>query len=187
MELLSTAAGFAGGAATAQLLGRLREHRTAPTGLADLLGWGFLVDEGVVLQKDGSLLAGFAYTGPDVSAATTAELDALTRHVNDALLPFADDWMFHVDAVRRRATAYPAGVFPDAVSGLIDEERRRTYQVTESSQFETICAFVVTYLPPPALYSRLATWLCKVVAVGQRTGTVFWPDSDRRLLHSSID
>lgn len=158
MELLSTAVGLAGGAAAAQALGRLREHRTAPTGLADLLGWGFLVDDGVVLQKDGSLLAGFEYAGPDVSAATAAELDALTRHVNDALLPFADDWMFHIHGIRRLATAYAPGVFPDPVSGMIDEERRIAYRMTESSQFETSYALVVTYLPPPELYSRLAMW-----------------------------
>ena len=35
-----------------------------PAGVADLLNWGFLVDDGppaVVLQKDGSLLAGWRY------------------------------------------------------------------------------------------------------------------------------
>ncbi len=168
MELLSTAVGLAGGAAAAQVLARLREHRTSPTGLADLLGWGFLVDEGVVLQKDGSLLAGFEYAGPDVGAATAAELDALTRHVNDALLPFADDWMFHIDGIRRVAAAYPPAVFPDRVSGMIDEERRNAYRVTESSQFETSYVLVVTYLPPPELYSRLATWF---VQGGGQVGT----------------
>src|SRR6185437_12196790 len=136
MELVSMGLGFAGGAAAAQGLAHLREHRVEPTGLADLLGWGFLVADGVVVQKDGSLVAGFAYAGPDVGAATTADLDALTRHVNEALLPFADDWMFHVDAIRRPAAAYPAGDFPDPLSQCIDEERRAAYRLTESCQFE---------------------------------------------------
>jgi type IV secretion system protein VirB4 len=167
MELFSAALGVAGGAAAAQAVAQLREHRTEPTGLADLLGWGFLVGDGVVLQKDGSLLAGFAYSGPDVSAATAAELDALTQHVNDAFLPFADDWMLHIDAIRRPAVAYPAGVFPDAVSRLIDDERRAAYRVTEQGQFETSYALVITHLPPAELYSRLATWF---VRGGNRTG-----------------
>ena len=121
MELLSTAAGVAGGVALGRGVARLREHRTVAAGLADLLGWGFLVADGVVLQKDGSLLAGYRYAGPDVSAATPAELDALSRHVNDALLPFADDWMLHVDAVRRPAGPYPAS----AVSGSGDPAHGR--------------------------------------------------------------
>ena len=158
MELMSTAAAAAAGAAIARAVSRLREHRTEPAGLADLLGWGFLIGDGIVLQKDGSLLAGFRYAGPDVSAATPAELDALSRHVNDAIIPFADDWMFHVDAVRRPAAAYTAGVFPDALSQLIDEERRASYGQRASQQFETTYTLVVTHIPPPELFSRLSAW-----------------------------
>ena len=64
MSLLAAAAGLTAGALGAAGLGRLREHRAAPRGLADLLGWGFLVGEGVVLMKDGSFLAGVARPGP---------------------------------------------------------------------------------------------------------------------------
>ena len=111
MDFVSLAIGGVGGGAAVHAIEHLREHRTTPTGLADLVNWGFLVDDGVVLQKDGSLLAGWRYRGPDPSAATPEELDALARHVNDALLPFTDDWMFHVDAIRRPAVAYAAPRF----------------------------------------------------------------------------
>ncbi len=137
---------------------RLREHRQQPVGLADLLGWGFLVADGVILQKDGSLLAGFEYAGPDVSAATPAELNLLSRHVNDALVPFVDDWMLHVDAIRQPATAYAASVFPDPVSQFIDEERRSAYQKRAGQQFESTYTLVATHLPPPELFARLSTW-----------------------------
>jgi len=44
------------------------ETRTQPQGLADLLLWFGLVDDGIVLQRDGSLLAAWQYprTGPSV-------------------------------------------------------------------------------------------------------------------------
>ncbi len=154
MDLFTAALGMAGGAAAARGVSRLREHRSSAAGLADLLNWAFLVDDGVVLQKDGSLLAGFRYAGPDMNAATPAELDALSRHVNDALLPFADAWMFHVDAIRRPAVAYPASTFPDPVTQLIDEERRATYRARAGRQFETEYYCVLTHLPPPELLSR---------------------------------
>ncbi|NUQ21151.1 MAG: hypothetical protein HOQ09_09340, partial [Gemmatimonadaceae bacterium] len=128
MDLFALTAGSAAGVAIARLVAATREHRVAPEGLADLLAWGFMVDDGVVLQKDGSLLAGWRFRGPDVNAATPSELDALARHLNDALLPYADDWMFHVDAVRRPARAYAASTFPDPVSQLVDEDRRAGYE-----------------------------------------------------------
>ena len=156
MELTTFTLGALGGALAVRGLSALREHRTEPAGLADILNYGFMVDDGVVLQKDGSLLAGYRYRGPDLNASTVEELDALSRHLNDALLPFADDWMFHLDAIRRPATAYPAATFPDPVTQLIDEERRAAYTRQASRQFETGYYLVVTFLPPPETLSRLS-------------------------------
>jgi type IV secretion/conjugal transfer VirB4 family ATPase len=156
MDLVSFALGTLGGVAGVRGLAHVREHRVAPAGLADLVNWAFLVDDGVVLQKDGSLLAGWRYHGPDLAAATPEELDALSRHVNDALLPFTDDWMFHVDAIRRPAVAYTPSRFPDPVTQLIDDERRAAYAAQASRQFETTHVLVATHLPPPDVFSRAA-------------------------------
>src|SRR2546426_9667417 len=158
MDLWSLALGTLGGAAAVRGLDHLREHRVAPTGLADLVHWAFMVDDGVVLQKDGSLVAGWRYDGPDLSAATPEELDALSRHVNDALLPFTDDWMFHVDAIRRPAVAYAPSRFPDPVTQLIDDERRAAYEAQASRQFETEYFLVATHVPPPDVFSRAAAF-----------------------------
>ena len=83
----------------------LAEHRSSPKGVADLLNWAFMVDDGVILQKDGALLSAFSYHGPDVTAATDAEREAVSRTFNDALLAYGDDWCWHLDAVRRPAAA----------------------------------------------------------------------------------
>ncbi len=85
----------------------LPEHRRRPKGLTDLLPWGALVADGITVNKDGSLLAGFAYRGPDVDSATPEQLTALARHLNQAFLPLGGDWMLHVDAVRSPAAGYP--------------------------------------------------------------------------------
>jgi type IV secretion system protein VirB4 len=158
MDMLSLSLGGAGGIAAARALSRLREHRTEPQGLADLVNWGFMVDDGVVLQKDGALLAGWRYRGPDLGAATPEEINALSRHLNDALVPFGDDWMFHVDAIRRPAVAYPASSFPDPITQIIDEERREAYEAQAGRQYETEYFLVVTHLPPPDAFSRFSAF-----------------------------
>src|SRR3989454_4419254 len=170
MDLWSLALGTLGGAAAVRGLDHLREHRVAPTGLADLVHWAFMVDDGVVLQKDGSLVAGWRYDGPDLSAATPEELDALSRHVNDALLPFTDDWMFHVDAIRRPAVAYAPSRFPDPVTQLIDDERRATYAAQASRQFETEHFLIATHRPLPDVLSRAAAFFVQ----GSRGAGVDW-------------
>ena len=79
----------------------LREHRHKPQGLADLLNWAALVGEGIAVNKDGSFLAGWSYTGPDLDAATAEELALLSQHFNQALLPLGDEWLLNADAIRR--------------------------------------------------------------------------------------
>jgi type IV secretion system protein VirB4 len=141
-------------------LTRWREHRTVPGGIADLLNWAFLVDEGIVLQKDGSLLAAWSYHSPDLSAATSEELHQLARHVNDALLPLTDAWMFHVDAIRRPAAPYSESQFPSAITALLDAERRAAYD-GQGQHFETEYVFTVTHLPSADVFARMERWFMR--------------------------
>ena len=161
MDILTPLLAFGAGAGATRLLAGLREHRAEPAGLADALNWGFLVAGGVVLQKDGSLMAGWRYRGPDATASIVNELGVLSRQVSDALLPYGDGWMFHADAIRRPANAYaPPGAFPDAVTALLDEERRRTYEGGRAF-FETDYVLTCTFLPSPELYGRLGNLFVK--------------------------
>jgi type IV secretion/conjugal transfer VirB4 family ATPase len=157
MELLSMLFGTGLGLGASAAANAVREHRSEPADPADILNWAFLVDPGVVLMKDGSFLAGWRYRGPDTSAATNEELNLLSRRINDALLPLADGWMLHIDAMRRPAREYAAelpGGFPDSITRIIDEERRSGYE-SGGQYFETEYYLVVTHTPPPDLYSRI--------------------------------
>ena len=52
----------------------LREYRHSTTQLADFLPWAALVDEGIVLNKDGSFQRTAKFRGPDLDSAVPAEL-----------------------------------------------------------------------------------------------------------------
>jgi type IV secretion/conjugal transfer VirB4 family ATPase len=170
MDLASPLLAFVSGAGALAMLDRLREHRRHPQGLPDLLGWLHLVAPGTLLQKNGSFLTGWRYRGPDLAAATPEELDNLARHLNDALLPYGDGWMFHVDFIRRPAAGYaPQGAFPDPITRAIDEERRVAYE-SSHAHFVSESFLVATYLPPREIYSRLATLFVQ----GRSRGSSAW-------------
>jgi len=137
-----------------------RERRRRPHGLADLLNWAALVDEGVVLNKDGSFLAGWGYRGPDLQSATPEEVAALAEQLNRAFLPLGSDWLVAIDAIRAPGPGYPPanGGFPDPVTALIDDERRRTYTVNRYN-FETRYLLTLTWVPPAEFEARAARWL----------------------------
>ncbi len=128
----------------------LKHFRDKAKGTADLLNFASLVDSGIVLCKDGSLLAGWFYRGPDSASSTLAELNYVTARINAALIRLGTGTAIWIDAVRLPAAAYPeanAAHFPDPVSRAIDDERRRQF-MSEGAHFETEYALCLMYTPP---------------------------------------
>ncbi|EAQ2882464.1 transporter [Salmonella enterica] len=136
----------------------LAPFRSKAAGLPDLLNYAALIDEGVVLGKDGSLMAGFFFRGDDAASATTSERNYLTALVNQYLARFGSGWSVWTDASRLASPGYPApdeSHFPEPITALIDAERRSTF-VKDQSLFESEYALILTYLPPSRRDSKLA-------------------------------
>jgi hypothetical protein len=64
---------------------QLVEHRRKPVGLADLLMHHAVINDGILLQQDGSLVAGWTYRGPDMMSSPPAEMEALSARLNSVL------------------------------------------------------------------------------------------------------
>lgn len=136
---------------------QLKEFRSHIKGLPDLLNWAMPVDNGIILNKDGSFTTAFYFRGNDMSSSTDEELAAVSAHANAALIKFGTGWLIHVDSIRVQATTYPAedrSYFPDPVTRLIEAERRAQHE-TEGAHFDNIYAMAITYLVPPELHSKI--------------------------------
>jgi type IV secretion/conjugal transfer VirB4 family ATPase len=129
---------------------RLKKHQSKDAGLADLLNYAAVVDDGVIVGKNGSFMAAWLYKGSDNASATEVEREMNSFRINQALSNMGSGWMVHVDAVRRPAPNYsPPGTsaFPDRVSAAIDEERRRTFEGL-GNLYEGFFILTVTWFPP---------------------------------------
>jgi hypothetical protein len=107
----------------------LKRHRSQNPGVADLLNWAAVIDDGIIINKNGSLMAAWLYRGGDNASATNGERNAVSRFINAALNQLGSGWMIHVDAIRRPCPAYsdPAfSHFPDPVSKAIRLRSHRT-------------------------------------------------------------
>ena len=137
---------------------QITEHRTKARGLADLLLPFALIEDGILLQQDGSLLAGWSYRGPDMHSATHSEMDALTVRLN-SILRLGSGWMLNADLVRSSAPGYPhQGHFPDTVTRVIDDERRQQF-MDEGAHYESEYFLSLTYLPPIETEERVKGWM----------------------------
>ena len=128
----------------------LKKHRSQDAGLADLLIYAAMVEDGVIVGKNGSLMAAWIYRGDDQASSTEPQREAVSFRVNHALSSLGNGWMVHVDAVRRRATGYAApslSHFPDALTAALDEERRRLFEGL-GAMYDGFFVVTLTYLPP---------------------------------------
>lgn len=125
---------------------KLADFRPNAKGLPDLLPYAALIAPGVILNKDGSLLAAWEVRGQDTASSTPDELAYISAQVNQAVKLLGTGWALHMDAVRSAHRAYPApekSHFPDRVTQLIEDERRRYFSRDECYSTNTI--LTVTY------------------------------------------
>lgn len=135
----------------------LKNYRDSHQGFSDLLNYAAMVDDGIMLNKDGSFTAAFAYRGPDISSSTQSERNLVSRRMNQALASLGTGYMTQTDAIRSQVSSYsPAdrSHFPHAVFLLIDESRRYFFE-EGGRKFQSEYVLTITYMPPSKNLSKL--------------------------------
>lgn len=134
----------------------LKKYRSKEKGVADLLNYGAMVDDGIIVGKNGSFMSAWIYKGDDNASSTDEHRNMVSVRVNQALAGKGNGWMIHVDAVRRAAPNYiedGLSHFPDPITAAIDEERRRYFEGL-GTMYEGFFVLTVTYFPPLLAQSK---------------------------------
>lgn len=136
----------------------LRPYQQRGAKLSDFLPWAALIAPGIVLNKDGSFQRTLMFRGPDLDSSTPSELMGTANRLNNALRRFGSGWCLHIEARRSPALGYPDSEFPDALSWLIDEERRAVFE-TAGARFESRYYLTLAWLPPAERDGKLESFL----------------------------
>lgn len=129
---------------------KLDRFRSKEAGLSDLLNYAAMVDDGVIVGKNGSFMAAWLYAGDDNASSTDQQREMVSFRINQALAGLGNGWMIHVDAPRRPAPNYSErglSHFPDPVTAMIDEERRQLFEGL-GTMYEGYFVITATYFPP---------------------------------------
>ena len=140
---------------------QIRRHRAENPGVADLLNWAAVIDDGIIVNKNGSLMAAWLYRGGDNASATNTDRNNVSRIINAALNQLGSGWMLHIDAIRRPCPSYsdPAfSRFPDPVSAALDNERRDFFE-KRHTLYEGCFVVVATWFPPLLAQAKLVEYM----------------------------
>ena len=136
---------------------RLLTGKQAPReGLGDILGWAFLIDEGIMLMKDGSFLTGLHVRGRDLESASAREVNRAASAVNDALCMLGEGWALEVNVHRMETCGYPdpeRSDFPTPALRALDAERRAQFE-KRGEHFTTENTVLLSYAPPKEIARR---------------------------------
>lgn len=126
----------------------LREFRSKAKAFPDILNYASFIDDGVLLNKDGSLTAGFYYRSSDISSMTLDERNTLSTRINAILNRLGNGWAVHIDCSRVKTENYIDGQthFRNEIAQIIENERRHYFDNVE--HFENLFSIIFTYLPP---------------------------------------
>lgn len=109
--------------------------------------------EGVVRGKRGELMIAWQYTGIDDESASDEELNYTSMRLNSMLRNLDSGWSMWAEAIRVETHDYPSAEschFPDPISRLIDDQRRKTVREQED-HYETVAFIVLMYTPDTKL------------------------------------
>lgn len=129
---------------------KLVKHRSKDAGLSDLLVYSSVIEDGIIVNKDGSLMASWLYAAQDNASATDEERNILSVRINQALAKLGDGWAFHIDAARHQAPRYSdanLSHFKDELTAAIDQERRQYFE-NAGALYEGFFVLTATFLPP---------------------------------------
>lgn len=133
----------------------LKEFRSSNLAFPDILNYASFIDNGVLLNKDGSLTAGFYYRAGDISSMTFNDRNSLSAKINTILTRLGDGWAVHIDCSRLKVENYIDGKthFSNEIAQILENERKQYFKNVE--HFENIFTIIFTYLPPNKNISKI--------------------------------
>lgn len=101
----------------------IKEYEEQLDKISANIPWMSMVEEGIIINKNGSLQATLRYRGYDLSSATKSELMLMTQRINNALVKTKGGWTLHIEANRFFSEVYEYSDIENIAGKLVEDER----------------------------------------------------------------
>lgn len=104
--------------------------------------WRLIRDNGLVVNKNGSIQVTFSYKPPDMESSTPEELKKMALQLNDIFRRLGTGWHVWMESQRRTSDGYIASHYPSTAVRLFEKERREYFSTGshfENAHYITFC------------------------------------------------
>lgn len=102
-----------------------KEFHKSAASYSELVPWMMMVNNHMIMNKDGSLLVCYTFSGSDVEGMQESQSDQVADIVERAMRLFDERISLWWTVDRRRTVEYPDGDFEDPVSRMVNESWKR--------------------------------------------------------------
>jgi len=122
----------------------IKEYQDEKKKLSTYIPWIAMIDEGVILNKNGTFQKTLKFRGYDLDSATIYELQNSNGRLNNVLTRLEGNWTMHIEARRVHSKEYESTEIENFALKLIDDERKNKFQ--SGTYFESEYYLTLTYL-----------------------------------------
>ena len=124
----------------------IKEYQDEKKKWSTYIPWIAMIDEGVIINKNGTFQKTLKFRGYDLDSATIYELQNSNGRLNNILARFEGNWTMHIEARRVHSKEYESTEIENFALKLIDNERKSKFQ--SGTYFESEYYLTLTYLTP---------------------------------------
>lgn len=132
------------------LKSKLKQIHNASAPYSELVPWMLMVNNHMIMNKDGSLMVCYTFSGSDVEGMQDAQSDQVADIVERAMRLFDERISLWWTVDRRRTFDYPDGEFEDPISEMVNEEWKKKF--LKSGQYTNKHYLSIMFKKPDGVY-----------------------------------
>lgn len=124
----------------------LREYIEDKNKLSTYLPWLLFVDEGIILNNNGTLQKTIEYRGFDLDREEYNDLITKTSQLNNIFKRIDGGWTISIDCIRSKSKKYIKSNFPDKAGQMVENNREKYFN--SGHHYESTYYITFIYLVP---------------------------------------
>lgn len=106
----------------------LKIYKEKKNRLSGYCPWACMVEDGVVLLKNGALMRSFIFYCPDLGSSSAESINAVSYYFNNAIKALGSGWAIQFEVQRYKTNDYPAASFDNEAAFIVDKCREINFK-----------------------------------------------------------
>ena len=147
----------------------IREYTDEKKLLSTYLPWYLFVDDGIVLNTNGTLMKTIEFRGIDFDREEYESIQAKMNQLNNIFKLIEGGWTISIDCVRSKSNKYIKSKFPDEAGTLIENKREEYFN--SGNHYESTYYMNFIYLVPTEVKKKLTSLIIDELQMTEKLNT----------------